>query len=105
LNAVEETNARNQVVFGEVNERIVGLSGGWGQRGVSLFICECSDQECAEALEIAPAEYQRVRGEGARFVVVAGDQLPELERVVAGVVEKIGPAGTIARTSEPRRHV
>jgi hypothetical protein len=74
-----------------------------------LFVCECSDQECAEALEITAAEYERVRADGARFVVCAGHQLPELERVVEGndrflVVEKVGPAGTIARASDPRRH-
>jgi hypothetical protein len=110
LDPVDERNARNQLVFREVNERIAELSGEWGQTDVSLFICECSDQACAETVEITPAEYERVRGDGARFVVRAGHQLPELEHVVEGngrflVVEKVGPAVTIARASDPRQHV
>lgn len=107
LNAVDEKNARYQVVFREVNEHIAALTGKWGQSGVCLFICECCDHECSEALEITPAEYERVREDGARFVVFAGHERPELERLVQHnsrfqVVEKIGPAGTIARESDPR---
>ena len=110
LDGIDEKNARNQVVFREVNEHIAELSSEWGQTDVNLFICECGDQECAVALEITPAEYERVRGDGACFVVRAGHQLPELERVVEGnsrflVVEKIGAAGTIARAADPRHHV
>ena len=110
LDAVAERNTRNQVVFRQVNEHIAELSGDWGQTGVSLFVCECSDQECSEALELTPAEYEQVRADGARFVVCAGHELPVLERVLKGndrvlVVEKTGPAGTIARAADPRRHV
>jgi hypothetical protein len=109
LGAVDTKNARNQVVFREVNEHIAALSGAGAQTSVSLFICECSDPECAEALEVTLAEYERVRADGARFVVCAGHQIAEIERVVGGngrflVVEKIGPAGTIARTADPRHH-
>lgn len=104
-----EKNARNQVVFREVNEHIAGLAGESRGPAVSLFICECADTECAESLEISPAEYERVRGDGARFVVLSGHQLPEVERVVEGngrflVVEKLGPAAEIARASDPRQH-
>jgi hypothetical protein len=109
LDPVDERNTRNQVVFREVNEHIAELSGGWALADVSLFICECSDQECAVALEITAEEYERVRADGARFVVRAGHELPELERVVDGnsrflIVEKVGAPGTIARAADPRRH-
>ena len=108
LSAVDEKNARNQVVFRDVNEHIAEITGEWGQTGVSLFICECSNHECSEALEIVPGEYERVRGDGARFVIQDGHQLPQLERVVERhgrflVVEKLGRAGSIARASDPRR--
>lgn len=103
-----ERSARNQVVFREVNERIAELAGHASEVSVSMFICECSDSGCAESLRITPHEYEDVRAHGARFVVVAGHQLPGLERVVDGtsrflVVEKIGAAGSIARESDPRR--
>ena len=104
-----EKNARNQVLFREVNEHIAELSGAESEAGVSLFICECSNPDCAESLEITPAEYEQVRADGARFVVLSGHQLPEVARVVDGngrflVVENVGAAATIARASDPRQH-
>jgi hypothetical protein len=73
-----------------------------------LFICECSDTNCAESLEITAAEYEAVRAEGTRFVVTPGHQLQGIERVVYGnrrffVVEKLGQAGEIADNANPRR--
>ena len=105
-----EKCARNQVIFREVNEHIADLGRRWSVTGVSLFICECSDPECAESLRITPAEYEWVRADGARFVVVSGHQLPEGECVIETndrvlVVEKVGPAATVARTSDPRHDV
>lgn len=103
-----EKDARNQVLFREVNERIAQLSRA-AEAGVRLFICECSNSDCAESLEITPAEYERVRADGARFFVLSGHQLPEVERVIEGngrflIVENVGPAATIARASDPRQH-
>ena len=107
VTASVDKNARNQVAFREVNERIAELTNEWRQTDMSLFVCECSDTTCAESLEISPAEYEEVRADGARFVICRGHDIPEVERVVAGngrfiVVEKIGPAGTIARDADPR---
>ena len=104
-----EDKASRQVVFREVNERIAELSGEWSEAGVGLFVCECSDTACAEALEIGPDEYERVRADGARFVVLPNHQLPEVERVVETndrflVVEKFGAAAVVARASDPRQH-
>lgn len=105
-----EDKARRQVVFREVNEHIAELNSGWSETGVSLFVCECSIPECSEALEITPEEYEKVRADGARFVVLAGHQLREVERVVENndrflVVEKFGAAAVVARDADRRRHV
>ena len=107
--AATDEKARRPVVFREVNEHIAELSGDWSETGVRLLVCECSDPACAEALEITPAEYEQVRAEGARFVVLAGHQLADVERVVEGngrflVVEKIGAAAVVTRGSDPRQH-
>jgi hypothetical protein len=104
-----EKNARNQVLFREVNERIAELSGDRGESSVGLFICECGSEACAEALEITAAEYERVRTDGARSVVLPGHELPGVERVIEGtgrfvVVEKLGAAAAIACASDPRHH-
>ena len=108
-NAASEKNARSQALCREVNEHIVELAEGWSEMGVRLFVCECSDPRCAESLELTPAEYERVRADGARFIVLSGHDLPELERVTERndrflVVEKLGPAAEIARGTNPRQH-
>jgi hypothetical protein len=103
-----ERAARSQVLFRAVNERIAELTvGHLPIVEMSLFICECSDEGCAESLEVTPDEYEAVRGNGARFVVVAGHQLPGVEHVVDGngrflVVEKDGRAAEVALAGDPR---
>jgi hypothetical protein len=102
-----EKAARNQVLFREVNERIASLTGRVNETGVNLFVCECSDPGCAEAVEVTSKEYEAVRAHGSRFVIVDGHQMPEIERVVDGngrflVVEKIGAAGEIAAAGNMR---
>jgi hypothetical protein len=103
-----EQAARNQTVFREVNENVAKLTGLVTEVGYNLFICECSDTSCAESLEITAAEYEGVRAQGTRFVVVPGHELEAVERVVEGnrrflVVEKLGPAAEIADAADPRR--
>ena len=103
-----ETLARHQVVFREVNERIAKLGGQLDEPRFNLLICECSDPACAESLEITPQEYEAVRADPARFVVLRGHEMPEVERVVEDtgryvVVEKLGAAAEIAQAGDPRR--
>jgi hypothetical protein len=74
--------ARNWLVLREVNDRIAELTCDWNETGVSLFVCECSDLGCAEALELSPAEYERVRSDESHFVVFPGHEQPESDRVV-----------------------
>jgi hypothetical protein len=75
-------SVRDRLVLREVNERIAELAGGWSETGVGLFVCECSDQGCAEAVEITAAEYARIRADHSHFVVFPGHERPESERVV-----------------------
>ena len=100
--------ARYQTLFREVNEHIARLTGPASDTGFSLFICECSDTSCAESLEITPEEYEAVRSNGKRFLLVPGHQLEGSERVVDGngrfvVVEKVGRAAAVANADNPRR--
>lgn len=104
-NAVEAA-ARNQVVFREVNQRIAELSALRNDLGFNLLICECSDPACAVALEVTYAEYEAVRADPRRFVVLAGHEIPTIERIVDGnarflVVEKVGAAAEVAEAGLP----
>ncbi|HZO34208.1 MAG TPA: hypothetical protein VFB17_03930 [Gaiellaceae bacterium] len=74
--------ARHQLVLREVNERISELVGNRNEIGVSLFVCECSDPSCTDAVEISAAEYARIRADKSCFVVLPGHERPDSERVV-----------------------
>ena len=95
-----ESAGRSHAAFREVNNQIAKLSGSGIDTSHRLFVCECADTGCAEALEITEAEYEAVRADGARFVVVPGHHLPGAERVVDGngrflVVETLGDSAAV----------
>jgi hypothetical protein len=107
LDSVAERATRAQMVFREVNERISELTESLLDPDIKLFVCECSDEDCADALEVTADEYEAVRRDGARFLVLPGHELAEVEKVVAAtdryrVVEKVGEAGVLATRSDPR---
>ena len=71
------------------------------------FVCECSSPECVERVTLTLRQYERVRADGARFVLVPGHTNPDVELVVHRtadhqVVEKDGAAGIIAEQADPR---
>ena len=106
MNAREQRLARNEALFREVNERIADVSSSY-ELGDSLeFLCECGSQDCLDAISIVRADYEQVRSEPDRFVVVTGHEIPEIERVLERrdgyvVVTKIGEAA-IAEETDPR---
>lgn len=106
----EETErrvARNEALLREVNESIE--RGRWpGDEERSLrFRCECSDLECNEMLSMTRTEYEHVRGDGRRFALRPGHEMPACETVVEThegyiVVEKRDRAGEVAEELDPR---
>jgi hypothetical protein len=104
----DETHRRlasNEDVFREVNEGIV--RGQWpGEPDSPVgFRCECARLGCNVLLALSVSEYERVRADPRWFVLLAGHQLPEVERVVQErgqyvIVEKIEEAGKEAERLE-----
>jgi hypothetical protein len=103
---VHDTNAAlNEAANRRVNEAI--RRGGWPGEDGGPFRCECARQGCTELIRLSPAEYEHVRADGRRFLVVPGHEDTALETVVERhsayvVVEKRGPAGEFAEASDPR---
>jgi len=103
----EERAARNEALFREVNEQVRSLSGEFGAAASEVsFVCECSDDACAERLRLALGVYETVRSNPRRFFVVPGHE-GGFEHVVeraAGyfVVEKEGDAARVAEQTDPR---
>jgi hypothetical protein len=68
--------------------------------------CECFRAECGSAFEIAISDYEAVRANGRRFLVVPGHEGGE-ETIVSQsesywVIEKSGDQGAIAEELNPR---
>lgn len=96
----------NEALFREANEAIE--RGLWPEqeRQIVRFRCECASA-CGEAVELRPSDYERVRRDGRKFIVLDGHQLPEVEEVVERhaeylVVRKRGASGETAEALDPR---
>ncbi len=70
-----------QSVFRAANERLRDRLEALLLRGPRPVICECSDVECFELLQVPREEYGAVRRQGW-FFVVRGHARPDLEHVV-----------------------
>ncbi len=99
--------ASNETVFREVNEGI--QRGQWpGEQSEPVrFRCECARLGCNLLIELTLAEYEEIRSNPRRFMMIDGHQVPELERVVERqeghvVVEKLDEAGRFAAREDPR---
>jgi hypothetical protein len=102
-----ERKGRNESLFREVNERIAEVNQTFQVEGRSEFLCECSRDECTEPVSISIDEYERIRGNPARFFVLPGHEDENVERVVkrngrSVIVEKIGEAAEEAEQLDPR---
>jgi hypothetical protein len=86
-----ERLARNQSLFREINERIEKIAGG---NEAVQFLCECSNTDCPDTIELNVSEYERVRSNATWFMITPGHDIPQIERVISqdggyAVVEKL----------------
>jgi hypothetical protein len=98
----ERRAAENETMWRALNEADPPEPG-----RVAFVFCECGDAGCSAQLSIAWRDYEWVRAEPVRFVLVPGHESPEIERVVLeadgfAVVEKQGEAAAIAERADPR---
>jgi hypothetical protein len=73
-----ERLARNQALFREVNERVEKLA----ESDTTEFVCECSNTECIESVELTLSAYERIRSDSIWFVIKADHDIPQIERVI-----------------------
>jgi hypothetical protein len=102
-----ERIARNESLFREGNERLGGLRTAAGAPDASAeFHCECGRETCSEWIWMRVRDYEAVRSQDDRFVVVPGHETPGLERVVERrtgflVVDKVPEAESLV-ADDPR---
>lgn len=99
----------NESLFRQVNEQIESLNKGFGSGPTTLtVICECATGDCTERLEVAISEYEEVRADPHRYIVLPGHELSQYEAIVESregydVVEKRdGTAAELAEETDPR---
>jgi hypothetical protein len=103
--------AQNQALCREVNERIDSLSTAYGvELSTRDFICECAATDCTATIRMTVSEYEEVRQDATRFVVLPSEAhvIPDVEEVVSKgdrywTVSKVGAGAEIAARLDPRR--
>ena len=99
--------ARAESLFRSVNERIAETAHD-APVDETLFICECSDPDCAQGIHLTLEQYEDVRSEPTHFIVKPGHEDPAVERVAESkrshdVVDKDAPgAADTATELDPR---
>jgi hypothetical protein len=99
--------AANEATIRDVNEGIE--RGQWpGEEDTPVgFRCECARLGCNQLVELTVREYEEIRANPRRFVVVPGHEFGDVETVVesrAGyvIVEKLDQAAEVAERHDPR---
>ncbi len=106
-NSEGERIARTESLFREVNERIAESAERFDV-AETKFVCECADPNCTERVEATLDEYERIRHDGATFLLVNGHEDERIEAIVRAdgdraVVAKRHPlVAPIARRLNPR---
>ena len=99
--------ARTEAAFREVNERIAENARLF-EAGETEFVCECADVHCTERVQATLEEYERVRADGATFLLAPGHGDRSIEHLVEGrsrfhIVEKVhSGARALVRRLNPR---
>ena len=104
---LKERLGANEAVFREINEGIE--RGQWpGEESSPVsFRCECAALGCSDLVQLSMHEYESVRSNSRRFIVVPGHERRDVEVVVERrdgylVVEKVDQAGDKAVETDPR---
>jgi hypothetical protein len=97
----------NESLFRLLNERLEKRAADTGAESTFEIVCECAHEDCTLRIPILIAEYEAVRSEPTKFVVVTGHADPSVERIVDesdayDIVEKLGEAAIVAEVENPR---
>jgi hypothetical protein len=105
----EDSPSERRVACAEVNRRRVNeaIERGHGAGRDATFICECGIVGCTAKLRLTIAEYEDVRTDFDRFLLVPGHVVEAVETVAEDhgdylVAVKHGVAAEVAEDNDPR---
>lgn len=102
--------ATTEAIFRNVNEHIAESAQRF-EADDAEFVCECDDRTCTHRVEASLSEYERVREDATRFLLVPGHENRRIERVVErsrrfNVVQKVeGTVAATVRRLDPRARI
>lgn len=103
----EEKRAANEAMFRAANERIRAAERKLRPPLERVpYLCECDDVRCQEPIRLTAGEYERVREDGATFLVAPGhssDGNVVSQHDHYSVVRKHDRGGEVARSLDPRK--
>jgi hypothetical protein len=82
--AKDEPLWKRRITIAEVNGRRVNeaIERGDGDAGPAVFVCECGHLGCNSMVELQISEYEEVRTNFDRFLVIPGHEIEAVDRVV-----------------------
>lgn len=102
-----EQAAKNLSTFRRANETLEAKASEFGLGDEPMpYLCECEDERCMKIVRLNREEYEAVRANPKRFLVLPSHREPE-DLVVQEVgrytvIEKTGEAGDLVAESDPR---
>ena len=101
----EDRIAKNEVIFREMNERVLEVRP--SENGGIDFLCECGNEDCVEQITLTTKEYEHVRDDPVQFFVKPGHAIPDVEEIMEEnerflLVRKHVEEQEIARRADPR---
>src|SRR5829696_5724849 len=102
-----EEVALTEAAFRIGNERMARWEERHGDRAQEAYMCECAARPCRERIGLTREQYESVRADVRRFLVVPGHVIPDLETVVESfpayqVIEKPSALIDLLRETNPR---
>ncbi len=99
--------AANEISFREANEQRAHSHDHLASRARIELVCECSDRACTRSLTMPFAEYEWLRRNPWRFVVLPGHEAPAVEDVAEWcdgyvIVEKHPESRPLVEAADPR---
>lgn len=82
--AEQEPSWKRRITNAEINGRRVNeaIERGEGNSGPTVFVCECGHLGCSSTLELEVSQYEGVRTNFDRFLVLPGHEIEAVDRVV-----------------------
>jgi hypothetical protein len=94
---------KRRTLLREVNEQIRRTNGSLPGESC-IVLCECERADCLQRFEVSAVVYEETRRDRDRFLVLAGHEDDEVERVVASdgyTVVRVRPAARGVRAPSP----